>query len=134
MTLADWTDTLTYEKAANMNYLAMVFNESLRVCAPAKISSDFCFSEDIEINGIHIYKGMEFHVSIQHLQTNFREWKEPEKYIPERFDPESPWSLTPSGEKRNPYSLSPFLGGKRICVGKTFAENIGKVLISIVAS
>ena len=54
--------------------------------------------------------------------------------MPERFDAESPWSLTPSGGKRNPHSFIPFLGGKRICVGKTFAENIGKVLVSIVAS
>ena len=56
------------------------------------------------------------------------------KYIPERFDPESPLSLTPSAGKRNPNSFVPFFGGKRICVGKTFAESVGKVLVSIVAS
>ena len=117
-----------------MRYLGMVLYESLRVCAPVKISSDFCFFEDIEVNGKIIKKGLPCYLFIQYLQTNVKEWKEPEKYIPERFDPESPWSLTPSGTKRSPYSFGAFLGGKRICVGKTFAENIGKVMLSIIAS
>ena len=28
-------------------------------------------------------------------------------------------------------SLGPFLGGKRVCVGKTFAENISKCIIPV---
>ena len=31
-------------------------------------------------------------------------------------------------------SFSPFLGGKRICIGKTFAENIAKTIIPIIIS
>ncbi len=134
MTMDEWRDTLTYEKAANMRFVGMVLYESLRVCAPLKFTTDFCFSEDIEINGVVIKKGTEIFLSIQYLHLNAKEWKDPLKYIPERFDPESPWSLTPSGGKRNPNSFVPFLGGKRLCVGKTFAENIGKVLVSIIAS
>jgi cytochrome P450 len=37
--------------------------------------------------------------------------------------------LTPSGKKRHPLSFSPFLGGKRICLGKTFAETIAKFVV-----
>jgi hypothetical protein len=29
------------------------------------------------------------------------EWIEPEKFIPERFNPNSPYYLTPSGKKRD---------------------------------
>ena len=29
-------------------------------------------------------------------------------------------------------SYGPFLGGKRICLGKTFAENIGKCILPII--
>jgi len=36
--------------------------------------------------------------------------------------------LTPNGNKRHPYSYAPFLGGTRICVGKTFAELASKVV------
>ena len=64
-----------------------------------------------------------------HLGNNPAEWIEPEKFIPERFDSSSKYFLTPSGKKRNPYSYSPFLGGNRICVGKTFAEMISKFVV-----
>lgn len=65
---------------------------------------------------------------------NTKEWIEPEKFIPDRFDPTSNYYLTPSGGKRHPMSFGPFLGGKRICLGKTMAEYSGKVVISIICS
>jgi cytochrome P450 len=37
--------------------------------------------------------------------------------------------LTPEGKKRNPFSFSPFLGGIRICLGKTFIEEVSKVTL-----
>ena len=63
------------------------------------------------------------------LCNNPVEWQEPEKFIPDRFDTQSPMFLTPSGKKRNPYSFSPFLGGKRICLGKTFVETVSKLVL-----
>ena len=54
-------------------------------------------------------------------------WIDHEKFIPERFDPQSKYALTPSGEKRPHYAFVPFLGGKRICLGKTFVEIISKI-------
>ena len=68
------------------------------------------------------------------VQVNPKEWIDPMKYVPERFDSESKWSLTPAGTKRHPMSFGPFLGGKRICMGKSFAESIGKLLISMIVS
>mmetsp|Transcript_32639 Transcript_32639/g.31857 ORF Transcript_32639/g.31857 Transcript_32639/m.31857 type:complete len:109 (+) Transcript_32639:609-935(+) len=62
-----------------------------------------------------------------HLHHNPDEWIEPAKYIPERFDPESEYFLTPLGKKRHPMSFGPFLGGKRICLGKTFVETVSKI-------
>jgi len=56
------------------------------------------------------------------LHSNPDEWVEPERFIPERFDPRSKYFLTPDGKKRHPFSYAPFFGGKRICLGKTFAE------------
>jgi len=63
-----------------------------------------------------------------YLHRNKEEWIEPEKYIPERFDPQSKYYLTPNGHKRHHMSFGPFLGGKRICLGKTFAETISKII------
>ena len=71
-------------------------------------------------------------INVHSLHRNKDEWIEPEKFIPERFDPESKYFLTPNGQKRHPMSFAPFLGGKRICLGKTFAENIGKCVMPII--
>jgi cytochrome P450 len=36
--------------------------------------------------------------------------------------------LTPNGKKRHAMSFGPFLGGKRICLGKTFVETMSKII------
>ena len=79
--------------------------------------------------GLKIRKGDAVSVSMLHLCNNKSEWIDPEKFLPERFDPKSPLSLTPKGTKRNPFSFSPYLGGMRICLGKTFVENVSKVIL-----
>ena len=56
------------------------------------------------------------------LHFNSNEWQRPYEFLPERFDNANPLSLTPKGKKRNPYSWLPFNGGKRVCLGKIFAE------------
>lgn len=61
-----------------------------------------------------------------------KEWFEPEHFIPERFDENHPYYLTPSGKKRNPYSFAPFLGGQRICIGKTFVDQTSKLSVSTI--
>lgn len=67
-------------------------------------------------------------IHIWGLHHNPRQWREPNRFIPERFDPESDYSLTPDGQKRDPMSYLPFLGGTRICFGKTFAEVVAKTV------
>ena len=68
------------------------------------------------------------------LHRNPDEWIEPSKFVPERFDPSNAYYLTPKGTKRHPMSYGPFLGGKRICLGKTFAENIGKLIVAMITT
>ena len=53
------------------------------------------------------------------------QWIKPEQYQPARFDTSdssSKWVKTADGKPRNPLAFTPFLGGKRVCLGKTFAE------------
>jgi cytochrome P450 len=73
-------------------------------------------------------------IHIYALHHNPNEWQQPFSFIPERFDSESPYYLTPKGTKRNPMSFGPFIGGKRICLGKTFAESMLKCLITMIVS
>ena len=89
-------------------------------------------SEDCAISGINIKKGDAIIIGVNPLHHNPKEWIDHDKYIPERFDPSSPFFLTPSGKKRNPMSYVPFLGGKRICIGKTFSEVIAKVIAAAI--
>ena len=85
-------------------------------------------TEDTKVGNLLLKKGEPFLIDMLHLHRNIKEWKKPEIYIPERFDPQSEWYLRPDGTKRHPMAFSPFLGGKRICLGKTFAETVSKIV------
>ena len=55
--------------------------------------------KDFEVEGFKVKKGTNiFPCSGVHGMSN-AVWKEPTKFVPERFDDTSDWSLTPSGEK-----------------------------------
>ena len=87
-------------------------------------------TEDVDLAGkLYLKKGTPFSIDMYNLHRDPSQWVEPNQFIPERFDPQSQYFLTPDGKKRHPMSYGPFLGGKRICVGKTFAE----VMIKVVA-
>lgn len=68
-------------------------------------------------------------IAIHNIHHNTKYWKDPELFIPERFDPTSTYYLQPDGKKRHPMSFIPFIGGKRICTGKTFAEVVAKLVV-----
>jgi cytochrome P450 len=89
-----------------------------------------CFLEDMTIKGICFKKGDEIIIDQDNAHRNPDEWFEPERFIPERFDPSSKYFLTPHGTKRHPFSLVPFGGGRRICIGKTYAE-IGVKIVAL---
>ena len=85
--------------------------------------------ETVQCGPLKLRKGDFASISMYHLCNNPNEWIEPRKFIPERFNSDSKYYLTPSGTKRNPYSFSPFLGGQRICIGKTFVEAVSKFVL-----
>ena len=105
------------------------FNESLRMQPPVYFSSGVAMGETMQCGPLSLRKGDFASISMYHLCNNPDEWIEPRKFIPERFDADSKYYLTPSGVKRNPYSFSPFLGGLRICIGKTFVEAVSKFAV-----
>ena len=56
------------------------------------------------------------------MQRDPEQFKEPMLFNPQRFNPKSEFYKKPNGEKRSTYAYSPFSGGIRVCLGKTFAE------------
>lgn len=118
---------LNYDNSNELNFFGYCFNESLRLEPPVHSSSILCFTEDVEVGKYKIRKGDAFGIFMWLLHRRKDIWIEPEKFIPERFDPESKYYMTPKGEKRPNYAFVPFLGGKRICLGKTFIEVVSKI-------
>ena len=86
------------------------------------------------LDGCIIRNDHSFQINIYYLHYNPEEWQEPEKFIPERFDPESKFYLRPDGMKRHPFSYGPYLGGKRVCLGKDFAESLAKIMITMIVN
>jgi cytochrome P450 len=68
-------------------------------------------TKTIIANGVEIREGDLIYIGMNALCHDREQWQQPYDFIPERFDPQSKWYLTPSGHKRNPFSFSPFLGG-----------------------
>ena len=106
----------------------------MRFEAPLTRSTSMMMTEDIKLNSFTLKAGDIFIVDMYQLHHNKSQWIEHNSYIPERFDPKSEYYLTPEGKKRHPMSFTPFLGGKRICIGKTFAETSSKFILALFLS
>jgi len=91
------------------------------------LSTSLDMMETVKADFLTIRKGDPVSIDMWGLHHNPEEWQKPEEFIPDRFDSTSPFFLTPSGKRRNPFSFAPFLGGQRICLGKTFAETVSKI-------
>ena len=89
---------------------------------PLPTSSHYCLSQDAKVGKYDVKAGDNFIINMNGLHKNRAEWQRPMEFLPERFDPTDPLSLTPAGKKRHTMSWVPFFGGKRVCFGKTFAE------------
>jgi len=77
-------------------------------------------TQDLTAGGLALRAGDMINIDIHRLGNNPNEWREPGTFIPDRFDSDSKYFLTPGGKHRNSASFTPFLGGQRSCIGKTF--------------
>jgi len=118
----DMLNKFTFELTDRLEYTKMAYNEVMRLDTPFDVSSTNTVTEPMKICGIDFVPGDAIQINMGAIHQDPEEWAEPSKFIPERFDPESKYALRPDGKKRNPLGLTPFLGGHRVCLGKTFAE------------
>lgn len=108
--------------------------ESLRLQPPFPYSTTHRFTKDVRINGVLFTPQTLFTTHPQAIHNDPKEWRSPELYCPERFDPKSPMWLRPDGKPRNPFSFCPFFGGSRICLGKTLAETMAVYTLPLMMS
>ena len=121
---------LTLERLDNLDYLSYVIKETLRYDNPASILLGYKAITEVTLCGVPIPKDSKIFVSINAVQYNPTEWKEPNKYIPERFGPESEYFVRPGGEQKGLNSFIPFSLGLRNCAGKSLVILEMKTVVS----
>nr|XP_018918048.1 PREDICTED: probable cytochrome P450 49a1 [Bemisia tabaci] len=107
-------DEITYQKLEEMSYLKACIKETLRM-RPVVIGNGRCMTQDTVICGYNIPKGVQ--VVFQHyvISNSDRYFSEPEKFLPERW-------LKSSKENHHPFAALPFGYGRRMCLGRRFAD------------
>ena len=88
-------------------------------------------TRDIDVCGLKIRAGDCIWIHLAAMCKDPDQWQRPQEFLPERFDPTHPLALTPKGSKRSPFAFSPFLAGHRICLGKTFIEEVSKETVPL---
>lgn len=120
----------------DLDYLTYVIKEALRYDPPANQSLYYKAYEDVTICGVKIPKGTDVRKDILTVHLNGEQYKDPLKFIPERFDPESEFFSLPgeNDKARRPYSHIPFSFGERNCPGQAFAMLEMRVILAYLLS
>ncbi|GAB4544883.1 MAG: cytochrome P450 [Anaerolineae bacterium] len=106
------------EKISELHFLSRFVDETLRLYPPAHLGSRLA-AVDMSFQGYPIHAGERVTYSIYVTHRMAEYWPNPTQFAPDRFL-----------EKPVPYSFLPFGGGKRNCIGSTFAEIEAKVILA----
>ena len=118
----DFVNDFTFEMTDDLEYVKCAYYETMRLDTPFSISSTNTVTKPCVINNIPLKPGDAFFDNMEAMHKDKEEWHRPYDFIPERFMADSEYFTRPDGKKRNPLAFTPFLGGQRVCLGKTFAE------------
>ncbi|XP_061726412.1 cytochrome P450 6B7-like [Cydia pomonella] len=110
--LARYDGKLCYDAVKEMQYLHMCFKEGIRLFP----SLGFLVRESTDSyqfpgTDVTIEEGVNIAIPLQAIQTDPKYFKDPEKFIPERFDPDNLKEI-----QKNTYL--PFGDGPRACIGE----------------
>ncbi|XP_023564452.1 cytochrome P450 3A4-like [Octodon degus] len=103
----------TFDALVQMEYLAMVVNETLRLYPVANRLERVC-KNDVQVNRMLIPKGTVVMIPTFALHRDPEYWSEPDEFLPERFSKKNKDLI-------NPYIYMPFGNGPRNCIGMRFA-------------
>ena len=109
-------------------YTKMVWDEALRLYPPAwLLHSRVSHTEDRLPSGVLLPPGAIVFISPWSLHRNARWFPDPNRFDPDRFSPEAK-------QARAAFSYIPFGGGGRRCLGESFAELEGLLIVATLAS
>lgn len=113
---------------ARLPYTKMIWDESLRLYPPAwALHNRVSHAEDRLPSGAVLPPNAAIFISPWNLHRNPRWFPDPNRFDPERFSEEAKRTHTP-------YSYIPFGAGGRRCLGESFAELEGLLILATVAS
>lgn len=116
-------DNPSYDQIQKMEYLDMVWCETLRKYPLASTVVARQCMESCTVNGIDIPKGMLVQANVWSVHYNQEHWVEDtQRFIPERFTEQRK-------SERHPLAWMPFGSGPRTCVGLRLAQLEGKMTI-----
>ncbi|XP_046486880.1 cytochrome P450 4C1-like [Neodiprion pinetum] len=120
----DSKEPATIQQINELKYLERVIKETLRLF-PAVPSVSRTITEDTEIAGYKVLKGIYASVLIHYVHRHPNHWPNPDKFDPDRFLPEN-------SQGRHPYAYIPFSAGLRNCIGQKFAILEEKIVLTAV--
>ncbi|XP_036318900.1 probable cytochrome P450 313a4 [Rhagoletis pomonella] len=115
---------MDYEHVANMPYLDMVVNETLRLMPPIPIIGRHVVQNTTLSNGLELPKGFSILISIFDVHRRTDLWgPNAHKFNPDNF-------LPGNLKGKHPYAYIPFSKGIRNCIGWKYALIAIKVLLT----
>lgn len=113
---------------SRVRYMKMIWDESLRLYPPAwTLHTRLAHAQDRLPSGAVLPPGAWVFVSPWSLHRNPRWFPDPHRFDPERFSEEAQ-------RTRPPFSYIPFGAGGRRCLGESFAEMEGMLILATIAS
>ncbi|RIA87168.1 cytochrome P450 [Glomus cerebriforme] len=114
-------DSLTpsMEQQKELKFMNMVINENLRLYPPVAQLLRRYPLQDIKFRNHVIPAKTPILLSIYGIQHSSKNWEDPERFIPERFE----------NEKHDHYTLLSFGGGSRACLGTNFSFIEQKIIL-----
>ncbi|KAL3645410.1 hypothetical protein CASFOL_010590 [Castilleja foliolosa] len=107
---------ITESDVSKIPYLLNIVNETLRMHPAAPLLTPHVSSKDCTIGGFRVPRGTILLVNAWDIQNDPRNWDDPEKFVPERFEDFE-------GGK-NEFKYFPFGRGRRACPGEKLAMHM----------
>ena len=121
----DALNDLDFDSVRRLPYTRQVFAEAMRLYPPAWVIGRQA-ARDLDLDGVPVARGTTVLLPILHTHTDPRFWPYPERFDPDRFEPEAK-------SDRHKFAYLPFSAGRRGCIGEQCAWTEGVLALAAIA-